>query len=150
MLGLDKIGSGPVVIRRPASPASYQILGSGPIHLARGGDTHPSNAGYGKAPVTAAAVLPSPRGSPALRGRHRAKAGCRMNAVEIEEAISVLAEQPFDATEFPYLFLQAFGNKETTLKRLRKGESNKSDLGGVLQTSNVVITQHTIDRLFER
>jgi hypothetical protein len=48
-----------------------------------------------------------------------------MNAVEIEEAISALAEQPFDAAEFPYLFLQAFGNKETTLKRLRKGESNK-------------------------
>jgi hypothetical protein len=62
-----------------------------------------------------------------------------MNAVEIEEAISALAEQPFDALEFPYLFLQAFGNRETTLKRLRKGESNKSDLGGVLQTSNIHI-----------
>jgi hypothetical protein len=46
-----------------------------------------------------------------------------MNAVEIEEAISALAEQPFDAEKFPYLFLQAFGNKETTLKRLRKGET---------------------------
>ena len=62
-----------------------------------------------------------------------------MNAVEIEEAISKLAEQPFDPEEFPYLFLQAFGNKETTLKRLRKGESNKSDLGGVLQTNNIHI-----------
>src|SRR6185503_258485 len=62
-----------------------------------------------------------------------------MNAVEIEEAITVLAEQPFDAAEFPFAFLQAFGNKETTLKRLRKGESNKSDLGGVLQTSNIHI-----------
>src|ERR1700730_12495863 len=60
-----------------------------------------------------------------------------MNAVEIEEAISVLAEQPFDAEEFPFAFLQAFGNKETTIKRLRKGESNKSDLGGVLQTNNI-------------
>ena len=47
--------------------------------------------------------------------------------------------QPFDAADFPFLFLQAFGNKETTLKRLRKGESNKSDLGGVLQTSNIHI-----------
>ena len=56
-----------------------------------------------------------------------------MNAVEIEEAISALAEQPFDGAEFPFAFLQAFGNKETTIKRLRKGESNKSDLGGVLQ-----------------
>ena len=62
-----------------------------------------------------------------------------MNAVEIEEAISALAEQPFDAGEFPFAFLQAFGNKETTIKRLRKGESNKSDLGGVLQTNNIHI-----------
>lgn len=62
-----------------------------------------------------------------------------MNAVEIEEAISALAEQRFDAAEFPFAFLQAFGNKETTLKRLRKGETNKSDLGGVLQTSNIHI-----------
>lgn len=62
-----------------------------------------------------------------------------MNAVEIEEAISALVERPFDADEFPYAFLEAFGNKETTLKRLRKGESNKSDLGGVLQTNNIHI-----------
>lgn len=62
-----------------------------------------------------------------------------MNAVEIEEAISTLAEQPFDAVEFPYAFLQAFGNKETTIKKLRSGASNKSDLGGVLQTNNIHI-----------
>ncbi len=62
-----------------------------------------------------------------------------MNAVEIEEAISALAEEPFDPQEFPFAFLQAFGNKETTLRRLRKGESNKSDLGGVLQTNNIHI-----------
>ena len=62
-----------------------------------------------------------------------------MNAVEIEEAISALAEQPFDAGEFPFAFLQAFGNKETTLKRLRKGELNRSDLRGVLQTNNIHI-----------
>src|SRR4051812_43725789 len=62
-----------------------------------------------------------------------------MNAVEIEQAISRLAEQPFDAASFPYAFLEAFGNKETTLKRLRAGASNKSDLGGVLQTSNIHI-----------
>lgn len=62
-----------------------------------------------------------------------------MNPVEIEEAISALAEQPFDAVEFPFAFLQAFGNKDTTLKRLRSGASNKSDLGGVLQTSNIHI-----------
>jgi hypothetical protein len=62
-----------------------------------------------------------------------------MNAVEIEEAISALAEQPFDGGEFPYLFLQAFGNKETTIRRLRAGATNKSDLGGVLQTSHIHI-----------
>lgn len=62
-----------------------------------------------------------------------------MNAVEIEEAISALAEETFDPREFPFAFLEAFGNKETTLKRLRKGESNKSDLGGVLQTNNIHI-----------
>ncbi|OCZ86966.1 lactate dehydrogenase [Achromobacter xylosoxidans] len=62
-----------------------------------------------------------------------------MNAVEIEQAITDLAEQPFDRAEFPYAFLEAFGNKETTIKRLRAGVSNKSDLGGVLQTSNIHI-----------
>jgi hypothetical protein len=62
-----------------------------------------------------------------------------LNAVEIEEAISQLAEQPFDAENFPYVFLEAFGNKETTIKRLRAGASNKSDLGGVLQTNNIHI-----------
>lgn len=63
-----------------------------------------------------------------------------MNAVEIEEAITALAEQPFNGGEFPFAFLRAFGNKETTIRRLRKGESNKSDLpGGVLQTNNIHI-----------
>ena len=47
-----------------------------------------------------------------------------MNAVEIEQAVSELAEQPFDAGEFPYAFLTAFGNKETTIKRLRTGSTN--------------------------
>jgi hypothetical protein len=62
-----------------------------------------------------------------------------MNAVEIEQAISDLAEKIFDPDEFPFAFLEAFSNKATTLKRLRKGESNKSDLGGVLQTNNIHI-----------
>jgi len=41
-----------------------------------------------------------------------------LTPVEIEEAISELAEQPFDADEFPYAFLEAFGNKPTTIKQL--------------------------------
>lgn len=61
-----------------------------------------------------------------------------MNAVEIEEAISELASKPFEPIKFPYLFLEAFGNKETTLKRLKTGNNNKSDLeGGVLQFNNI-------------
>ncbi len=60
-----------------------------------------------------------------------------MNAVEIEEAVSELAQQPFDAAEFPFEFLLAYGNKATTVKRLRKGSSNKSDVGGVLQRTNI-------------
>lgn len=63
-----------------------------------------------------------------------------MNAVEIEEAISHLAEQAFDAASFPYAFLEAFGNKATTIKRLQSGSSNASDIeGGVLQRSNIHI-----------
>ena len=62
-----------------------------------------------------------------------------MNAVEIEEAISELAEQPFEPQEFPFAFLEAFGNKKTTIKKLRSGASNKSDMGGVLQTNNIHI-----------
>ena len=60
-----------------------------------------------------------------------------MNPVEIEQAISDLAEAPFDAAEFPYAFLEAFGRKATEIKKLRKGGTNKSDLGGVLQRNNI-------------
>jgi hypothetical protein len=61
-----------------------------------------------------------------------------MNAVEIEQALSELAAQPFDAAEFPFQFLAAFGNKDTTLQRLRKGDSNASDVpGAVLQRNHI-------------
>lgn len=61
-----------------------------------------------------------------------------MNAVEIEEAVSDLAAGPFDAVEFPFRFLAAFGNKEVTIKRLRSRSSNLSDVvGGVLQRNNI-------------
>src|SRR5690349_12516545 len=61
-----------------------------------------------------------------------------MNAVEIEEAVSRLAEAPFDPLAFPFDFLEAFGNKETTIKKLRSGSSNQSDLpGGVLQRNHI-------------
>jgi hypothetical protein len=61
-----------------------------------------------------------------------------MNAVEIADAVADLAAQAFEATEFPFQFLAAFDKKETQLKRLRKGDTNRSDVsGGVLLQSNI-------------
>lgn len=67
-----------------------------------------------------------------------------VNAVEIEEAVSQLVAEPFDPAEFPYQFITAFGAKKTTVDRLRKGDSNQSDVhtaagGGVLQRNNIHI-----------
>ena len=64
--------------------------------------------------------------------------GRTLNAVEIEEAVSALVEAPFDPDSFPYSFLEAFGNKPATIKRLKKGGTNKSDVaGGLLQRNNI-------------
>jgi len=67
-----------------------------------------------------------------------------MNAVEIEEAISELVQrytsEGFDADNFPFDFLAAFGNPAATLKRLRatgKSSTNQSTVGGVLQSRNI-------------
>ncbi len=61
-----------------------------------------------------------------------------MNAVEIEQAVSELAGQPFDMQVFPYQFLAAFGNTSTTINKLQRGISNTSDVpGGVLQRNNI-------------
>lgn len=62
-----------------------------------------------------------------------------MNAVEIEQALSQLVAEPFDADTFAFEFLRAFGNKDTTLRKLRAGASNNSDLGGVLQRNQIHI-----------
>ena len=63
-----------------------------------------------------------------------------MNPVEIADAVTELAQQPFDASEFPFQFLAAFGNKKTAIDRLRKGNTNHSDVpGAVLQRSNIHI-----------
>ena len=62
-----------------------------------------------------------------------------MNAVEVEEATSRLAERPFEVSEFPFAFMEAFGNKPTTIKWLRSGASNNSDLGGILQLRGIHI-----------
>lgn len=63
-----------------------------------------------------------------------------MNPVEIEEAVSNLALEPFDRSEFPFQFLAAFDNKDTTIRLLKSGKSNASDVpNGVLQRNNIHI-----------
>jgi hypothetical protein len=64
-----------------------------------------------------------------------------MNAVEIEEAVSQLSVAPFEPENFPYAFLEAFGNKATEIQRLKNGNSNKTDIeGAILQRSNIHLT----------
>ena len=65
-----------------------------------------------------------------------------MNAVEIEQAVSDLALQPFDGIEFPFALLAAFGHKETALKRLRTGNSNHSDVSGAAVINAVLLRNH--------
>jgi hypothetical protein len=48
-----------------------------------------------------------------------------MNAVEIEAAISALADQPFDAAAFAFAFLAAYGIDDATIKRLRARGSKR-------------------------
>ena len=61
-----------------------------------------------------------------------------MNAVEIETAVSELVNGEYDPVEFPFQFLAAFDKKDATLKRLRKGDTNKTDVpGAVLLINNI-------------
>ena len=63
-----------------------------------------------------------------------------MSPVEIEEAVSALALEPFNAAEFPFQFLRAFGNKDAGIAKLRSSHSNQSDVpGAVLQRGNIHI-----------
>lgn len=63
-----------------------------------------------------------------------------MNPVEIEQAVEELSQATFDRDEFAFSFLEAFGNKETTIKKLRSGSTNSSDVeNGVLQRNNIHI-----------
>ncbi len=62
-----------------------------------------------------------------------------MNAVEIEQAISELADHPYDAADFPFAFLECFDNSAARSTKLRKGTSNKSDMDGVLQAGSIHI-----------
>ena len=63
-----------------------------------------------------------------------------MNAVEIDQAVTELFELPFDRDEFAFQFLSAFGNPDTAIRRLRAGNTNKSNIeNGVLQRNNIHI-----------
>ncbi|WP_341223954.1 class I SAM-dependent DNA methyltransferase [Loktanella salsilacus] len=62
-----------------------------------------------------------------------------MNAVEIEQAISELADQSYDAAEFPFAFLECFDNSAARSTKLRNGTSNKTDMNGVLQAGSIHI-----------
>jgi len=73
-----------------------------------------------------------------------------MNAVEIEEAVSELALKPFEAEEFPFSFLEVFGNKSTTIKKLRSGTSNKTEVkDAILQRNNIHILSSKKGRVTE-
>jgi len=63
-----------------------------------------------------------------------------MNAVEIDQAVTELSELPFNGDEFAFQFLSAFGNPDTAIRRLRTGNTNKSNIeNGVLQRNNIHI-----------
>lgn len=60
-----------------------------------------------------------------------------MNAIEIEEAVSVLFEKPCDPQTFAWGFLEAFGNKPTVIKRLQSSPSLSDIDGAVLLRNNI-------------
>jgi hypothetical protein len=43
-----------------------------------------------------------------------------MSAVEIKDAVSDLAQNTFDISEFLYELIKAFENKEVTIRKLRR------------------------------
>lgn len=56
-----------------------------------------------------------------------------MNAVEIEEAVTELTQQPYEPVTFITGFMAAYGASATTITRLKGGDGNTSDLaGGIL------------------
>lgn len=56
-----------------------------------------------------------------------------MNAVEIEEAVAELIQQPYEPVAFITGFMAAYGASAATITRLKGGDGNTSDLpGGVL------------------
>lgn len=61
-----------------------------------------------------------------------------MSPVEVQQDISYLALEPFEAAEFPFAILASFCKKNNAPKRLRAGNNNTCDLpGGVPQRNNI-------------
>lgn len=60
-----------------------------------------------------------------------------MNAIEIEEAISALFDKLCEPETFPAEFLEAFGNKTTTIRRLQSATSLSDIDGAVLLRNNI-------------
>lgn len=73
-----------------------------------------------------------------------------MDAVEIEQAISDLALQLFDAEEFPFAFLTAFGQKETMPGDLRHAhERNDEVLARIYTGRRFRNGTERLEKLFE-
>lgn len=64
-----------------------------------------------------------------------------MNAVEIEQSVSELFNKPFEAETFIPEFLEAFGNKETVIKRLQSSTS-LSDIEGAVYSEAIFISKY--------
>jgi hypothetical protein len=67
-----------------------------------------------------------------------------LNAVEIDAAVSELVQQPFDAAEFPFAFLAAFGHNATTLKRLRSTSGNRNASSSLGTIAFVLAAAHML------
>lgn len=71
-----------------------------------------------------------------------------MKTTEIADAVAELARTSFDAAEFPFQFLAAFGANETTIRRLKsdgRGGLNRSDVeGAVLISGKTRLKSHII------
>ena len=65
-------------------------------------------------------------------------------AVEIEEAVSHLAMQDFDAAEFPFAFLKAFDNKETT-----ETNDKTANINLVIETPTTDNTSNDVNKTTE-
>ena len=55
-----------------------------------------------------------------------------MNIVEIEEAVSALAEKPFDPDTFFFELAAAYDAPPVTIARLKKGDTGQSDVNGAI------------------